>query len=893
MRWLEQLQMRIRMLFDRGNRLARLNDELREHLGRQIDENLAAGMNAEDARLAALRAFGNPALVREQARQTWSWNHLESLVRDVRYGMRTLSRSRGFALIAIAVMALCIGAATSLFTIVRSVLLRPLPFRDPDHLVMVYEHFRMASANHEQFNYNVVAPGDYYDWRAKTHGFQDMAAWQWWNYNLSGERNELPEAVVAAGATWNLFPLLGVEPALGRSFAETEDRPGGNAVILTWNVFERRFAGDRSIVGRQIHLDGKPFTVVGVLPASFVYPDARVQVWVPYQALFVPGSAYGPEWLHYHDRHQSFVIARLRPAVSLAEAISQVEAVQYRLHLENMNAPVAEDVAPRSISDDLARDVKKPLMLLMGAVACMLLIGCLNVANLLVARGASRQKEVAIRGALGARRHTLIREQLTESLLICLLGGVAGVLLSLAATNWLATAWKDLPSAEGVHLDAAVLAFSCGLVLLAALLAGLLPAVSSTGRLRFAALQVSTRTGGLSLSGTSLRKTLLTVEIAITVVLLIAAGLLLKNFMRLRSVGLGCATDNVLTISYSLPANRYDKPEMVNAFNETLLARLRAMPGVLGAGLGYQPPGAGTGSDDIFAVVEHPPLPAGDELPDALVRRADPGYFSALEIPLVGGRAFLSQDRGDQGNKVIISRELAQKYFPGEDPLGKHLHVEAYGRANYEIVGVVGDTLYKVNEPAMATMYFPTLAGVADVRMSLAVRTASDALTFSVPIQRQIAALDAELPVSDVLTIKQIVGESLGNASFTSTLVLAFGVLSLLLASVGLYGVLSYLVAQRRTEIGIRIALGAKREQVLRLVLLDGLRPALLGLVLGLGASVGAAQALRSLLYGATPLDASVFAAVSATLLAVAALACLVPAWRASRLDPMRALRTE
>ena len=893
MRFLDQVKMRIGMLFGRNTASAHLDDELREHLRRQFDENVAAGMNAQDARSAAMRAFGNPALVREQAREAWSWNGAESMLRDVRYGMRTLSRSRGFALVAIAVMALCIGAATSLFTIVRSVLLRPLPFRDPDHLVMVYEHFRMASANSEHFNYNVVAAGDYFDWRAQTHGFADMAAWQWWDYNLSGERNELPEAVVAAGATWNLFPLLGVEPALGRSFTEVEDRPGGNAVILTWNVFERRFAGDASIVGRQIHLDGKPFTVVGVLPASFVYPDAKVQLWVPYQTVFVPGSAYGPEWLHYHDRHQSRVIARLRPGVSLADAISQVEAVQYRLHLENMNAPVAEDVAPRSISDDLARDVRKPLMLLMCAVGCMLLIGCLNVANLLVARGASRQKEVAVRAALGAKRFTLIREQLTESLLICLLGGVAGVLLSLAATSWLATAWKDLPSAEGVHLDGAVVAFSCGLVLLAALLAGLLPAISSTGKFAFGALQVSTRTGGASLSRTLLRKTLLTLEIAITVVLLIAAGLLLKNFLRLRTVGLGCATDNVLTMSYSLPAKKYDKPEMVNAFNETLLARLRALPGVLGAGLGYQPPGAGTGSDDIFAVVEHPPLPAGHELPDALVRRADPGYFSALQIPLVRGRAFLNQDRGDQGNKVIISRELAQKYFPGEDPLGKHLHVEAYGRANYEIVGVVGDTLYKVNEPPMATMYFPTLAGVGDVRMSLAVRTTSDALTFSVPIQKQIAALDAELPVSDVLTIKQLVGESLGNANFTSTLVLAFGLLSLLLASVGLYGVLSYLVTQRLTEIGIRIALGAKREQVLRLVLLDGLRPALLGLVLGLGASLGAAQAIRSLLYGASPLDVSVFAAVSGTLMAVATLACLVPAWRASRLDPIRALRTE
>jgi predicted permease len=893
MRWLTLIKMRIQMLFSRQRSGARLDEELQDHLARQVEENIAAGMSAEDARTAALRMFGNPALLRDQAREAWSWNWLETAARDVRYGVRTLNRSPGFSVIAIVVMALCIGAATSLFTVVRSVLLRPLPFRDPGQLTMIYEHFRMASANQENFNYNVVAPGDFYDWRSQTHGFEDMAAWQWWDYNLTGERNELPEAVTAVGGTWNLFPLLGVEPALGRSFTEAEDRPGSDVVMLTWSVFERRFAGDRTIVGRQIHLNGKPFTVVGVLPASFVYPDATVQVWVPYQAVFVPGSGYGPEWLHLHDRHQSRVIARLRPGVSLADAISQVEAVQYRLHLANMNAPVAEDAVPRTLSDDLARDVKKPLMLLMCAVGCMLLIGCLNVANLLVARGASRQKEVAIRGALGARRYTLIREQLTESLLICLMGGAAGVLLSLVATTWVASAWKGLPSAEGVHLDGAVLAFSFGLVMLAALLAGLLPAISSTGKGVFAALQVSTRTGGGSLARTSLRKTLLTVEIAATVVLLIAAGLLLKNFLRLRTAGLGCATDNVLTMSYSLPAKKYDKPEKDDAFNEELLERLRALPGLLGAGIGYQPPGSGSGSDDIFSVVEHPPTPTGQELPDALVRRADPGYFSALEIPLVHGRVFTGQDRGDQGNKVVISSAMAEKYFHGEDPIGKHLRVDAYGKANYEIVGVVADTLYKVNEPPMATMYFPVLTGAGNTKLSLAVRTASDPLAFAVQVQKQIAAIDPELPVSDVLTIKQIVGESLGNASFSATLVLAFAILSLLLASVGLYGVLSYLVSQRRMEIGIRIALGAQRKEVLRLMLLDGLRPALFGLVLGLAASVGAAQLIQSMLYGVRPMDLAVFAGVSALMLLVAMVACLVPAWRASRTDPMRALRTE
>ena len=390
----------------------------------------------------------------------------------------------------------------------------------------------------------------------------------------------MPELVNARGGSWNLFPLLGVHAAIGRTFTESEDRPDGNAVMLTWNLFERRFGGDQSIVGRQIHLDGKPYTVVGVLPKWFTYPDAKVQVWVPY------ASGLPPAILQHHDFHFSRVVARLRPDVSLANALSQVEAVQYRLHLQNLNAPVAEDVASRTINDDLARDVKKPLIILMCAVACMLLIGCLNVANLLVARGAARQKEIAIRGALGAQRLTLIRQQLTESLLICMAGGAGGVLLSLAATKWLASAWKDLPSAEGIHVDGVVLGFACALVFSAALLAGLLPAISSTGKAVLAALQASSRSAAGSRSRTALRKTLLTVEIATTVVLLIAAGLLLKSFWRLRTTDVGCVTDNVLTMSYSLPAKKYDSPEKVNAFNETLLERVRAMPGVRAAALG-------------------------------------------------------------------------------------------------------------------------------------------------------------------------------------------------------------------------------------------------------------------------------------------------------------------
>ena len=507
--------------------------------------------------------------------------------------------------------------------------------------------------------------------------------------------------VNAAAGSANLFPLLGVQPAIGRTFSENEDRPGGNTVMLAWSIFERRFGGDASIVGRQIHVDGKPYTVVGVLPGWFTFPNAKIQVWLPF------ASGLQPEILKRHDYHFASVVARLRPDVSLASAVGQVSAVQYELHLENLHAQVAEDVAPRTLLEDLGGSVKKPLTMLLCAAGCMLLIGCLNVANLLVARSAARQKETAIRSALGAQRGTLIRIQLMESLLISLAGGVAGVLLSLAATKWLAGTWKELPTAQGIHADGAVLAFACALVFAAALLAGLLPAISSTGRRAIAALQASSRSAAGSQSRTALRKTLLTVEIATTVVLLIAAGLLLRSFWRLRTTDVGCATGNVLTMSYSLPTKKYDSPEKVNAFNETLMERVRAMPGVRAATLGSMVPGAGYGGDRPFTILEHPAIRTGQALPDALYLMADPEYFSALQIPLLSGRFFTSEDRAGRPKTAIISHLLAQQYFPGENPLGKHLQVIPHQDADYEIVGVVADTLYQVGQPVRAAMYFP------------------------------------------------------------------------------------------------------------------------------------------------------------------------------------------
>ena len=550
MRWVERFRMAMLMLFRRKAETERLNRELEFHLEQQIAENIANGMEPEQARLAALRLFGNPTLLREEARSSWSWNWLEDLRRDLRYGARTLLRTPGFSLTAILVMALGIGATTSLFTIVRSVLLRPLPFREPDKLVMLYEHFRERS----EFPYNVVSAADFRDWRAQTHGFEDMGAWRWWAGHISTMQGEMPEVVYGAGGSWNLFSVLGVQPIFGRTFTPDEDRFGANDVVmLSWSLFQSRFSGDKSIVGKQVRIDSKPYTVVGVLPAWFSYPDPAVKVWIPYTPIFMP-EEFQP------DHHQSHVIARVKDKQSATAALKEVSALQYQIHMQNLGKPVAEDVVMRPMIEDVVQDAKTPLIVLMCSVGCMLLIACLNVSNLLVARGAARRKEVAIRGALGGSRWKLIQEQMTESLLISIAGGAVGWGLSVLATKWLATHWSDLPRADAIRVDGSVSVFAIAIVLLTALFAGLVPAISSTGKSLLGALQDSARSIGGSVSRAVLRKVLLTAEIALTVILLISAGLLFRSFIHLRTSDLGCVTDNVLTIRYGLPVKKYDTP---------------------------------------------------------------------------------------------------------------------------------------------------------------------------------------------------------------------------------------------------------------------------------------------------------------------------------------------
>jgi predicted permease len=528
---------------------------------------------------------------------------------------------------------------------------------------------------------------------------------------------------------------------------------------------------------------------------------------------------------------------------------------------------------------------------LLAATGCLLLIACLNVANLLVARAAARRKEQAIRTALGGSWLRLLRQHLMESLLLSAFGGAAGILLAMGVIQWVVRTRHDMVRVEAIHLDGVVVAFTAGLVVLCALFAGLISSFTAKGDNVLTALQESSRANSAGHSRARLRGVLLSLEVGLTVVLLIGAGLLLKSYARLRSVDIGCMTQNVLKMDFALPNARYSKPAQRANFFDALLERVRNIPGVQAAGF-VSPvvPGDGYGGDSGFSIPEHPAPPRG-KLQYALHRWTDPGYFAAIGIPILRGHTFDSTQQPGHATEVVISQAFVQQNFPGEDPIGKQLL--SLGHHPFEIVGVAGDTRFTAGEAAQPTMYFALDASDDMNNATLVVRSSRDVTQLAMPIQRIVAQMDRDLPVSGILTMDQVLGRNMQDASFNATLLMVFAGLSLLLAAVGLFGVLSYIVAQRTSEIGIRIALGAQREQVLRLVLLDGLRPALLGLVLGLAASVAAARLIRSMLYGTQPLDPAVFAAVAAMLVLVAAMACMLPAWRASRLDPMQALRME
>jgi predicted permease len=866
--------------FFRRNHLdAELQEEINAYLEEEAAENMARGIPPDEARRQARIKLGNCQRVRETVWKQNTVTMIDNLWRDLRYATRTLARTPAFATISIVVMALGIGANVALFTVVRGVLLKPLPFKEPNRLVKLYEQ----SAD-GRFPYSSVAGGVFAEWSKQNRSFSGLALVGEAEFNLSGSGGQLPEKLHGASCTWDLLPLLGVQPVLGRNFTEAEDQHSANGtVLLSWSLWQRRFGGDPAVVDQTIHLDGRPYTIIGVLPASFAFPDVSTQLWTPVYN-YVP-----VEEMSSLGANGFQALGRLMPGFTAAKGIADLSVITRRLHDQHPDNPFVRKAANiRPLLDDVVGDVKRPLYILLAAAGCVLLIACLNVANLLVARAAARRKELAIRTALGGGRLRLLREHLMESFLLSLAGGGAGLLLAYGAVEWLLRTRQDMARMEDIHIDGVVATFTVGLMALCALFSGLVSALNASDTRVLGSLHETSQSHSAGNARARLRKTLLAAEIGLTVVLLTGAGLLLKTYQRLRSSDIGCATRNVLTMRLDLFGKRYNQPAELVDFYTTLLARLRTLPGVEAAGFVMAVPGQGYWSDQEFNIVEHPALSQG-ELQFAINRWADPGYFGAMGIPILRGRTFDSSRKFDQASEAVITASFARQYFPSEDPIGKHL---LFGARRYEIVGVVGDTRYQLGAEPKPIQYYPLLTGFYN-NGTLVLRSSRDVTALALPVQRIIQEMDHDLPVSDVLTMDQLLGRSTLNESFNATLLTGFAVMSLLLAGAGLFGVLSYIVAQRTSEIGIRIALGAQREQVLRLMLMDGLRPALLGLGFGLAASAAVVQLIRSMLYETRPIDPSVFIVVTLTLLLVAGTACLLPAWRASRLDPIQALRNE
>ena len=805
-----------------------------------------------------------------------------SLLHDLRYAVRRLRRAPGFSAMAILIMALGIGANVALFTVVRGVLLKPLPFKDPGRLLRLYEHTLPG----DEFAYNNVAGGIFAAWVSQNHSFSSLALVRETQVGLSGSGGDLPETLENAEVSWNLFSTLGVQPALGRGFTAADDNQGANGTaVLSWDLWKRRFGGDGGILNRTVYIEAKPYTVIGVMPAWFEFPNSTTQIWIPvYHS--------DPERMTAAlDNHMYIAAGRLKPGITPEQATADLSVITRQLHNAHLDNPFVSFAAnSRPLLEYMVGPIERPLYVLLAATACLLLIACLNVANLLVARVAARRKELAVRAALGSSRMHLFREQLMESFLLSAVGGVAGLALAYGATSWLVSIRHDMARADSIHIDGVVAAFAVGLVALCALLSGLVSALNADNKNVLTTLHESSNMHSAGKQRARLRKVLLAAEVGLTVVLLVGASLLIKSYERLRATDIGCLTKNVLTMRISLPYARYKTPGPAPvSFFSTLLERVRALPGVDAAGVVTAVPGQGYWGDESFKIVEHPPLPQGQGL-FAIYRYSDPEYFAAMGIPILRGHTFDDGQMLDHANEVIISESFARKFFPGENPIGKHINFPA--QHTNVVVGVVGDTRYSIGEPAAAIQYYPLFSGT-EGNATLVVRSSRDVEQLAMPVQRMIQGIDRDLSVSNILTMDQLLGKSTLDQSFNTTLLSSFALLSLVLAAVGLFGVLSYVAAQRTNEIGIRIALGAQREEVLRLMLVDGLRPAFVGLALGLAASAATVRLMRSMLYETQPFDPAVFAAVTGTLLLVASIACLAPAWRASHLDPIQALRTE
>ena len=804
---------------------------------------------------------------------------MTTLLQDFRHGVRLLMRAPGFTVIAIAALAIGIGANTAIFSVVNTLLIRPLPYKDPDRLAMIWEH----NIPRDRKN-NVVSPGNFLHWRELNQAFEDIAAvGLTFNITLTGAGD--PEELGFQYVSASFFPLLGIQPELGRPFTPQEDRPNSRVVVISDRLWRTRLDGDPQILSRALTLQGEPYTVVGVMPAGFSYMDKNVDLWLPVGFSDQSRTPRG-RWLT--------VLGRLKPGVSLGAAQTEMTRVHTELVrlFPDFNTGWTARVVP--LKEQLTGDVRPALFVLLGAVALVLLISCANVANLLLARASARQRELAVRAALGAARGRLIRQLLAESAVLATLGGAAGLLLAWWALHLLrAVVAQRLPiqRLETVGIDGWVLGFTVGASVLSGMFFGLLPALSASGTTLTDALKEGGRSGPAA-RGNRTRNAFVIVEVALALVLLVGAGLLVRSFMELLNVRPGFDPSRTVTMRVSLPHSRYPEDAQYVQFFKRLFARIDALPGVEASGATSFLPLVGLGSATGFEIVGKPAPPRGNE-PVCDVRVITNNYLKAMGIPLLRGRLFNEDDPADSKNRVVINETMARKYWPGEDAIGRRVKISWSDSREDEIIGIVGDTKHaSLSAEARATNYWPYPRSVYGT-MTLAIRTAGDAKGIVNAVTAIIHEQDPQLAVADVRTMEDVVSLSVAQQRLTMLLLTIFAGAALLLAGVGIYGVIAYSVTQRTQEIGIRMALGARRGDVLRMIVGQAMLLAGMGIVIGGVSAMLLTRLMANLLFNVKPGDPITFIAVAGVLGAVAALASYVPGRRATRVDPVIALRAE
>jgi len=801
---------------------------------------------------------------------------MDSIIKDIRYGIRSLLKRPGFTAIALIALALGIGANTAIFSLVNAVILQPLPYQDPDRLVWAWGNIQNGG------NRASVAPLDYLDYRSQNKTFEHFAAYMGLSANLTGSGE--PERLTATGVTGNFFDAFGVRPALGRGFTLENEKSGQDQVtVLSHSFWQKRFGGDPSIVNKTIVLDGKTVEVIGVMPAHVIFPQLA-DLWVPLNFDISPD-------MRQRRAHFMRPIGRLKEGVTLTQAQADTDLIAAQLAEQFPETNKNWNLRLVPLRDQLLGGSQTPLFILFGAVGFVLLIACANVANLLLVRAAAREKEIALRTALGASRVRIARQMITESLLLSIAGGALGALLATWGVEALVRLGEgSIPRTANVRIDATVLAFTFLISLATGLLFGLAPALRTVRVNLIDSLKDGLRGSGEGALRNRTRSLLVVLESAIAVMLLIGAGLLIRSLIALQNVDPGFDANNVLTMRITLPRQKYDTPEKSANFFGQLETRLAGLPGVESEALISELPLSNQPNDMPFTVEGRPPVASISEGFGADFRMVSQNYFNALRIPLLRGRNFTEQDVRQSDKVLLVSEQLVAQIFPNEEPLGKRLIMAMSGEP-YEIIGIVGDIRHQsLGAPAAPTMYMPSRQRGGT---NLVIRTQGDPLSIVSAVRNEVQALDPNQPIAAVKKMSDWVDASVAAPRSSTTLLTLFAVLAMILAATGIYGVMSYSVARRTHEIGVRMALGARRFDVMKLVVRQGMILTLIGVVLGLGGAFALTRVMSTLLFGVTAKDPITFAAVAALLIAVAFIACFVPARRATKVDPLVALRYE